>query len=264
MPLTIASWNVNSIRSRLDHLRRFVEVAQPDVLCLQETKVIDDLFPHMEIEALGYPHRAVRGMKSYNGTAILSRRPFTSETSTAWCGRDDCRHLSVVLDGGIELHNFYVPAGGDLPDAAKNPKFAHKLEFLDAMADWGRTVANDGKKRVLVGDLNVAPLETDVWDHKKLARVITHTPIERDRLTGVLKAGHWIDAQRRIVPPEEKLFTWWSYRNRNWPEEDKGRRLDHLWISPALEDRLVSATVHRDVRFWEKPSDHAPVLLGLT
>jgi len=264
MSLTIATWNVNSIRSRLDHFRRFVELAQPDVICLQETKVVDDLFPHFEIEALGYPHRAVQGMKSYNGVAILSRVPFSDVSSTPWCGREDCRHLSLVLNSGVELHDFYVPAGGDTPDAEKNPKFAHKLQFLDEMTAWSKTIANDGKKRVLLGDLNVAPLETDVWDHKKLARVITHTPIERDRLTGIFEAGSWIDAQRHFVPPEEKLFTWWSYRNQNWPEEDKGRRLDHIWVSPALKNDLSSMKVYRDVRCWEKPSDHAPVVLGLT
>jgi len=264
MALTIATWNVNSIRSRMDHLKRFVENARPDVICLQETKVVDELFPHLEIEALGYPHRAVKGMKSYNGVAILSKLPLSDVVSTPWCGREDCRHLSALLPGGIELHDFYVPAGGDLPDAEKNPKFAHKLQFLDEIAAWGKSIAQDGGRRILLGDLNVAPLETDVWDHKKLNRVITHTPIEREKLTNVMETGGWVDAIRRFVPPEEKIFTWWSYRNRNWPEEDKGRRLDHIWISPALNGHLKSMEVYRDVRFWEKPSDHAPVVLDLT
>ena len=135
MPLRIATWNVNSVRQRLDHLRRFTESHAPDVLCLQEIKVASEDFPLEAIQEFGYPHAVVHGQKGYNGVAILSKRRLTAPRKEIWCDRDDCRHAAVSV-GGIELHNFYVPAGGDVPDPDKNDKFAHKLQFLTEMAAW--------------------------------------------------------------------------------------------------------------------------------
>jgi len=269
MTIKVLSWNVNSIRQRLDHLAKVVADYQPDVICLQETKVVNDTFPQLDIHALGYPHLAVHGMKSYNGLAILSKQPLANPQTYPWCGTDECRHQSVNLSCGIELHNLYVPAGGDVPDPKTNPKFAHKLKFLNEQANWWREEAAKSPKvkRMIVGDFNIAPLETDVWSHKALKRTITHTQIEIDHLNDLQKAGQWVDAVRLKVPLEEKLFTWWSYRNRNWPgddpSKDRGRRLDHAWVSPELAPDVLDIKVVNQTRGWEKPSDHAPVLAML-
>ncbi len=116
---------------------------------------------------------------------------------------------------------------------------------------------------VLAGDLNVAPLETDVWSHEKLVRVVTHTPIEVARLERLMASRAWIDAVRRFIPPEQRLYTWWSYRASDWSSADKGRRLDHLWVTPELGPRLEGAVVAREARGWERPTDHAPVIITL-
>ena len=131
------------------------------------------------------------------------------------------------------------------------------------MARWWRGRQESGARRVIVGDFNVAPLETDVWSHKQLLKIVSHTPVEVDLLGAMQKSGPWIDAVREIIPPAEQLYSWWSYRNKAWPGSDKGRRLDHIWITEALRPHLTGAEVLRDVRGWEKPSDHAPVLITL-
>src|SRR6516162_4082771 len=160
MSLRLATWNINSVRLRLDNIRRFVAEGAPDLLCLQETKTPDARFPREAFEALGYRHLLVHGMKGYNGVAIVSRLPFVTHEIRSWCARTDCRHAIVRLPGGIELHNLYVPAGGDVPDPASNAKFAHKLQFLDELTAWFAAGRADGRPMVAMGDLNIAPLES--------------------------------------------------------------------------------------------------------
>ncbi|MGC2854655.1 exodeoxyribonuclease III [Novispirillum sp. DQ9] len=263
MALTVCTWNVNSIRLRMPHLDRLVEAVAPDVLCLQETKVRDELFPLLELAGHGYTHTALHGMKGYNGVAILSRKPLEDVRTQGWCGREDCRHVSARVDG-VEIHNLYVPAGGDLPDAEKNPKFAHKLQFLDDLGDWFAGTYGTRDPLILVGDLNVAPLETDVWDHKRLSRVITHTPIEIARLNRLQSSLRWVDVARRFVPPDEFLFTWWSYRQgpdgADWQRVNRGRRLDHIWATAPVADTATRFEVLAEARAWLPPSDHVPVV----
>ena len=259
--MKIATWNINSVRLRLDLLKKFVDTCKPDVICLQEIKVQTPDFPAEPIAALGYPHQLVRGMKNYNGVAILSRTPVEEGESRDWCDREDARHVVAVLPGNVELHNFYVPSGGDIPDPKENDKFAHKLDFLAEMTDWFGA-AKPGK-RILVGDLNIAPLETDVWSHKQLLNVVSHTPVEVEGLEQLMAAHDWIDAVRHFIPPDEQLYSWWSYRNRTWPGSDRGRRLDHVWVTPKLKPKLAGAEVLRDARGWKQPSDHVPVLVDI-
>ena len=263
--LRIATWNINSLRLRLTLLARLIEALDPDVLCLQETKVSDDLFPAGAPVELGYPHVAFRGMKAYNGVAIFSRLPFAAlDVAPDWCGRGDCRHLAVALElagGPVELHNFYVPAGGDVPDPVANPKFAHKLDFVAEATNWF-AARPPLDRTVLVGDLNIAPLPRDVWSHRQLLDVVSHTPAETAGLLAWQRTG-FIDAVRHFVPEDEKLFTWWSYRNRDWRASDRGRRLDHVWVSPDLERALVRQTVLADARDWPQASDHVPVCVEL-
>ena len=262
--MKIATWNINSVRLREDIVLRLLREHAPDVLCLQETKCPDDKFPHAGFEALGYNHRAIRGEKGYNGVAILSRLPFdTDPAHRDFCAKGDCRHLSARV-GGITVHNFYVPAGGDIPDREANPKFGHKLDFVDEMRDWFGTGgdAPEGPS-VLVGDLNIAPGEHDVWSHKQLLKIVSHTPVEVEKLTAAQDSRGWVDVARHFTPADEKLYSWWSYRAKDWEASNKGRRLDHIWVTPDLKPALAACETLKPARGWEKPSDHAPVLATL-
>ncbi len=270
-PLRVVTWNINSVRLRLPLLKDLVAALEPDVICLQETKCPDELFPHEGVAALGFGHRAIRGMKGYNGVAILSKLPFAlrADQEPNWCGKGDCRHIAVDLDapgGPVELHDFYIPAGGDVPDREVNPKFAHKLDFVAEATVWSakRHAAGGFRRAILVGDLNIAPLEHDVWSHKQLLDVVSHTPVEVEALTAMQRAGEWHDALRHFVPSEQKLYTRWSYRAADWRASDRGRRLDHVWVSPDLAGGLTRHSVLKDARGWEKASDHVPVLVELS
>lgn len=265
--MRILSWNVNSVRLRQRSLLRLVRRYEPDVICLQETKVVDDLFPTAPFTRLGYRDFALSGQKGYHGVAILSRLPLATAGSKQWCRRADRRHVYATLPGGrdgIELHNVYAPSGGDVPDPSVNPKFDHKLRFFSEMTRWFRRQRGEASERILVGDLNVAPLETDVWSHQKLRRVVTHTPVEIAALGRLAASLDWVDAVRHFVPDDTKLYTWWSYRAADWRLANKGRRLDHAWVTPGLAGRLRAAKVLARVRGWKTPSDHAPLLLELS
>jgi exodeoxyribonuclease-3 len=262
--LRVATWNINSVRLRLTLLTQLIAALDPDVICLQETKVPDPLFPLEGAQALGYAHVAYRGMKGYNGVSILSRVPFEALHDTPnWCGRGDCRHLGVRLavpSGPVILHNFYVPAGGDIPEPALNDKFAHKLAFLaEAEAHFA---AHAPHRSILVGDLNIAPLEHDVWNHRQLLKIVSHTPEEIERLNRWLSRG-FHDAVRHFVPQDQKLYSWWSYRNQDWRGSDRGRRLDHIWVSEDLVPTLRAQTTLKDARDWPRTSDHVPVCVEL-
>ncbi len=261
MTFKIATWNINSVRLRISMVEDFLNEHQVDVLCLQEIKCQNDLFPTAAFNELGYVHQAVHGQKGYHGVATVSKLPLADISSTDYCEMGDTRHVECVVEAGgqkLRLHNFYVPAGGDEADVDKNPKFAHKLKFLDEMkqldADSG------GIPSILVGDLNIAPLPTDVWSHKQLLKVVSHTPVETETLGDVMDAGGWEDLIRHHIPPEEILFTWWSYRSKDWNVANKGRRLDHIWSAPELKKSLVDINVVRESRGLEKPSDHVPVI----
>ena len=262
MPLSIATWNINSVRLRIRLVTRFLRTHNPDILCLQEIKCLPDNFPYRALKRLGYEHIAVNGQRGYHGVAVVSRIPFVSESTRDFCAKGDARHVQVnVADGTneIEIHNFYVPAGGDEPDPAINPKFEHKLAFLDEMLSW---LGESDPKRsaVLVGDLNVAPMEHDVWSHRQLLKVVSHTPMETERLNAVIDAGGWTDVARHFVSAEDKLYSWWSYRARDWRASNRGRRLDHIWVTAPLVDRLTGIEILRDARGWPRPSDHVPVI----
>ncbi len=265
MSFKLATWNINSVRLRMPIVEKFCIEHQPDILCLQETKCRDSEFPAADFKRLGYPHLAINGQKGYHGVCIASRRPILAIEPREFCGVGDSRHIAITIAGAgdnapIVIHNFYVPAGGDEPDVELNPKFAHKLSFLDEMTEW---MTRDGVGRsnaIMVGDLNIAPLETDVWNHKALLKIVSHTPVEVERLAKVQNAGPWVDVVREHVSPGERLFSWWSYRSSDWSNADKGRRLDHIWTSANLAPRVSAIEVIRDARGWDRPSDHVPVL----
>jgi exodeoxyribonuclease-3 len=257
MPLRIATWNINSVRHREAAVLRFLREEAPDVLCLQETKSPVEKLPLEGMRALGYQHVVARGQKAYNGVAILSRLPLEPLPHRDFCARGDARHVAARLPSGMVVHNLYIPAGGDLPDPSVNPKFAHKLDFLAELRAWFADAPPT--RAILVGDLNVAPREDDVWNHRRLLKIVSHTPVEVEALAAAQGAGAWIDVTRAHLP-EGRLYSWWSYRALDWRAVDKGRRLDHIWATPDLVERSGGSRIASHVRGWDLPSDHAPVL----
>ena len=263
------TWNINSVRLRIGLLTELLEEYSPDIVCLQETKVPDELFPAFEIEAAGYPHMHYHGMKAYNGVAILSRVSFSAKEIWHHCGRQDCRHAAVSLKheklaGPLEVHCIYVPAGGNEPDPEINEKFAHKLEFVEEMTQWFRENYSPEDHIIALGDFNIAPLENDVWSHRQLLNVVSHTPAEVQRLKAMQSSLDWQDITRHFISPEEKAYTWWSYRNRDWKKSNRGRRLDHIWLTRPLLPYLESCEILREFRDRESPSDHVPVITDLS
>lgn len=259
--MRLATWNINSVRLRINLVTDFLKAADIDVLCLQETKTEDAHFPAEAFVEAGWHHHAFRGEKSYNGVAIIARAPLADVTHRQWAGRDDCRHICATVAGGITVHNFYVPAGGDVPDREANPKFGHKLDFLAEMTSHFASTAP--KRAILVGDLNIAPLAADVWSTKQLNNVVSHTPVERDGLLRLIDQGGWQDAVRHHFGDDEVLYSWWSYRARDWAASNRGRRLDHIWTSHDLASDVTAVAIHSDLRGAEKPSDHVPMVIEL-
>jgi exodeoxyribonuclease-3 len=259
--MRISTWNINSIRLRLQQVLHFIKEKNVDVLCLQETKTTDENFPIEAFREMGFNFLYFRGEKSYNGVAIISRFEFKNTGFINWCKKDDTRHIYVKINNNIELHNFYVPAGGDEPDISINPKFEHKISFINEMKNY--FLSDTKTNKILVGDLNVAPLENDVWSHKQLLNVVSHTPIETETLIDIIQTGDWIDVMREFVPHNEKLYSWWSYRNRNWEISNRGRRLDHFWVSKNLFSLVKSGVIYKDTRSWERPSDHVPIIVDI-
>ncbi|MBK5927270.1 exodeoxyribonuclease III [Rhodobaculum claviforme] len=257
MPLTLATWNINSVRLRAPLVERLLREHAPDILCLQECKSPVDKMPLAQFAEMGWTHAVARGQKGYNGVAILSRHPIEDAGHIDWCGRGDARHVAARLACGAVIHNLYIPAGGDVPDPEVNDKFAHKLAFLEELRAWGRDSAP--ARSILVGDLNIAPRPDDVWDHRALLKVVSHTPVEVDALGAAQEAGGWVDVTRADIP-EGPLYSWWSYRARDWAASDRGRRLDHIWASGDLAAAACDSRILRDVRGWAQPSDHAPVM----
>jgi exodeoxyribonuclease-3 len=265
MLLTLATWNINSVRLRLPIVEKFIDATQPDILCLQEIKCTNEQFPAEALAERGYVHQAVNGQKGYHGVAILSKLPLEQIDRRDHGNVGHARHVSASFVAGgktIRLHNFYVPAGGDEPDPVINPKFAHKLDYIEEMKGL-HSQAEPGVSSILVGDLNIAPLESDVWSHKQLLKIVSHTPVETDGLKEVLARGKWLDMVRHLHPEPEKIYTWWSYRSANWELANKGRRLDHIWSSQDLGPHLLSTEIVTEARGWDRPSDHVPLIARL-
>lgn len=266
MRLRIATWNINSVRLRAEQVARFVAEAGPDVVCLQEIKCRDGEFPLAEFVAAGLPHVRIKGQKGWHGVAIASRLPLEPGPELDLCKRSEARCVSAVV-AGVEIQNFYVPAGGDTPDREANPKFDHKLDFYERLT--AVCARRDPKAPLVVaGDLNVAPGEHDVWNHRYMSKVVSHTPVEVDAMERLRTSLDFLDLHRAAVPDPEKLFTWWSYRAADFRKSNRGLRLDHLWVSPGLREAAtrfgrVEARLHDACRAWERPSDHAPVSADL-
>ena len=260
--MKIVTWNINSIRLRIVLLEQLVRAHNPDVILLQETKVSDDLFPYNALREIGYHHLYYQGQKSYNGVAILSKLAIDTSFSIKLYN-DDKRHVAVKI-GDLEIHNFYIPAGGDIPDINENPKFKHKLEYVQLIREWFKANRDQESKIILAGDLNIAPLEHDVWSSKQLSKVVSHTDIERAALINLQNSLGLIDSARYFTPAHENFYTWWSYRSIDWQKSNRGRRLDHIWVSKNLQNRLIAIEAVVDARNWQRPSDHVPYIVQIT
>ena len=241
---------------RADLVSNLLKTEKIDLLCLQECKAPVEKIPLDVFADIGFPYMVARGQKGYNGVAIISRFPLKEKSAIDFAGLGHARHIAAELENGILIHNFYVPAGGDEPDRIKNEKFDQKLNYLNEMKDY--FLENAPKNSILVGDLNIAPLPEDVWDHKKMAKVVSHTQVEIDHLNAVKRAGDWVDVTRKDLP-EQKLYSWWSYRAKDWDMADRGRRLDHIWASADIIEYVNGSRILREVRGWDRPSDHVPV-----
>jgi exodeoxyribonuclease-3 len=257
--VTIASWNINSVRLRLPQVERFLAEEAPDVLCLQEIKCQAHQFPAKALAELGYIHQAVHGQKGYHGVATVSRVPLRELDRHDWQDNGEARHVGVELLGpgqGMVLENVYIPAGGDIPDRAANPKFGQKLDFIERMTRWAERL---DRPTLIVGDFNVAPLECDVYDHKALLKVVSHTPLECETLGRFKEAHSWVDLGREFIPAPQRNYSWWSYR-AYWRQKDQGRRLDHMWASPELAGHAKAHRFVEATRRWDQPSDHVPLV----
>jgi exodeoxyribonuclease-3 len=264
--LSLATWNINSVRLRMGRVADFIAREKPDILCLQEIKCQVGEFPLKAFEAAGLPNVHISGQKGMHGVAIASRLPFEAIETPPFCQHGHARCAAVKV-AGFELHNLYVPAGADIPDPAVNDKFAHKLDFIERMrTGYGqRAKSKSAPPLFVVGDINIAPQENDVWSHKQLLDVVSHTPVETDGLKRILDEGRFTDIARAKHPPEEKLYTWWSYRAADWQASNRGRRLDHIWAdkSAAPMANIASYRIHTMERGGEKPSDHVPVTVEI-
>jgi exodeoxyribonuclease III len=258
--MKIISWNINSLRLRLPLLKKLVAEVNPDIICLQETKVQDTDFPLLEVKSLGYDFVEFSGEKSYNGVAIISKFPLKNSQVIDVLDYGHKRHISTTIEtkvGDVILHNFYVPAGGDIPDVKLNDKFDHKLKFVDWMSEY--FAPQKKEKIIIVGDMNIAPLEHDVWSHKQLLKIVSHTPIEVEKMNNLQKTLNWIDTHRFFIDESQKLYSWWSYRAKDPMQSDKGRRLDHIWVTPNLKNHLKSMQIYKNFRIETQPSDHVPI-----
>lgn len=259
--MKIVTWNINSLRLRIELLKKLIYEHQPDVILLQETKVDDSLFPLEVIKNIGYEHVIYSGQKSYNGVAIISKLPLNNVFSLELYNNDK-RHIAAKVDD-LEIHNFYVPAGGDIPDIGINSKFKHKLEYIRLMQEWLVSNRTKNDKIIIAGDLNIAPYEHDVWSSKQLKNVVSHTDIERSLLMELQNSLDFIDSSRYFVPLDEKFYTWWSYRNIDWKKSNRGRKLDHIWVSNNLKESLLAMHLLSEARDWLLPSDHVPYFVSL-
>jgi exodeoxyribonuclease-3 len=266
MRLRIASWNVNSVRLRAEQVARFVTEQAADVICLQEIKCREAEFPTAAFADAGFPHLRIAGQKGWHGVAIASRLPIEDAPALSICREGHARVVGAIVQG-IEIQNFYIPAGGDTPDRVANPKFDHKLDFYEKLT--AEMAARDPKAPlVIAGDLNVAPGENDVWNHKFMLKVVSHTPPETAAMAALKDSLGFIDLAREAIPEPEKLFSWWSYRAADFRASNRGLRLDHIWITPGLRAAAFHtgaalARVHDTTREWDRPSDHAPISVDL-
>lgn len=255
--MQIASWNVNSLKVRLPHVLQWLEKTKVDILVLQETKVLDENFPAEEIQAAGY-QVVYSGQKTYNGVALLFKEEYLIEdVVTDLPNLDDPqRRILAATINGIRILNLYVVNGSEVG----SEKFEYKLHWLEKVTDWVEEQSQQFKKMVILGDFNIAPTDRDVHNPKSWKdRILCSTP-EREALKKLLNLG-FIDSFR-LFEQEDKTFSWWDYRSGGF-DKNMGLRIDLILVSSFLVEQCISSYIDPEPRAWERPSDHAPVLINL-
>jgi len=254
--MRIATWNVNSIRQRLDHLLTWLREREPDIVCLQEIKCLDEAFPREPIETLGY-NVVTHGQKTFNGVALLSRLPF-DETTPGLAGDPGDEHARF-LEGVVSLKRgvmrvacLYLPNG----NSANTEKYPYKINWMKRLLAYADERMKTEEPFVLAGDFNVIPTPADVYDPASWVNDALFLPQTRERFQMLLNLG--LTDTIRTVTNEAGQYTFWDYQAGAW-QKNNGIRIDHMLLSPQASDRLVRAGIDRHVRAWEKPSDHVPV-----
>jgi exodeoxyribonuclease III len=257
MPTTIASWNVNSLNVRMPHLAQWLAARQPDIVALQETKLEDTKFPDTALAELGY-RSVFCGQKTYNGVAILSRRPMAVECVTAIPGfADDQKRVLAATVGDLRIVDLYVVNG----QSVGTDKYAYKLRWLEAVRAWLESELREHPNLVVLGDFNIAPDDRDVHDPAIWNADSIHSSTgERDALRSLLDLG--LHDSYRLLHADGGAFSWWDYRMAAF-RRNLGLRIDLALVSDALKPRVIAAEIDREPRTWERPSDHAPVLVTL-
>jgi exodeoxyribonuclease-3 len=262
--MRIATWNVNSVRTRLDQVLAWLAAEQPEVLCLQETKVADELFPLAPFRALGY-EAAISGQKAYNGVAILSRLPI-EDVRVGFAallpddpeapGLGEQKRVISAQIAGLRVLNLYVPNGSSL----RSEKYAYKLEWLACLKRYLDAQETQGEPLVMVGDFNIALEARDIHDPARLNGGIMASEPERQALQAAL--GERLEDGFRLFEPESGHWSWWDYRTAGW-ETGRGWRIDHIYLDAELRDQALGCTIDAPMRGNPQPSDHAPVIINL-
>ena len=253
--MRLTTWNVNSLRMRLDHVVRFATEHHPDVLCLQELKLAQEHFPSDVLRAAGFTHLAWHGQQAYNGVALLSRLPLEN-VQKGFVGSEDAEARVIAATvGGIRLYDLYCPNGQEVG----HPKFLEKLRWFGRLRAELDQYSTDAPVAVL-GDFNVAPDDLDVWDPFRCDGILLCHPDERAALANVVAWG--LRDPFRERNPFANVFSWWDYQKMGFVR-NHGLRIDHTLLSAPLMARVKDVIIHRDVRGWDQPSDHAPVSVDL-
>lgn len=248
--MKVVTWNINSVRARLDRLLEYLRTRSPDVLCLQETKCTDDQFPLLEIQALGY-RAELFGQKTYNGVAMLTKMPATDVARNMGDGDEQARIIAATVNG-IRIVGLYAPNGQGL----NSPAYEYKLDWYARLTRW--LAPTLGHPLIVCGDFNVAPHEIDTWNPKLWEGQTLFTPRERAALQALIDTNQLVDLLRSVHPDQTGLFSWWDYRAGAF-RKNQGLRIDHLLVTKDLRARCTSATVDTQAREGKLPSDHAPV-----
>lgn len=253
--LKLASWNVNSLKVRLEQVLDWLEKTGTDILSLQETKLVDENFPAASFEELGY-HVVFSGQKTYNGVAVISRHAISQVQTDIPDLEDPQRRILAVSSNGLRIVNLYVPNGA----ALDSEKYPYKLSWLESVRAYLEQQLKCYPKLVVMGDFNIAPEDIDVHDPQEWAGKILCSPPERDALSNIMKLG-FTDSYR-VIHPQTQCFSWWDYRAAGF-RRNRGLRIDLILLSEALQSACVEANIDAEPRRSERPSDHAPVFVGL-